>query len=378
MSKEEKYKSVFIVSIGVIIALFLGMLGNGLAIAESAKVKITRIEGQPAPKIQFETVDGSQIQITDLVVGSACITADYASRYPNYATKATQDAKCMNGYVQGNLLEQKIAGLQDSITDIERLLASLNRTKIYLDSKTNMNGASIVGIPAGIVGPAKFEKAKNVAMKCLVSTANNSVFNISAVGDHAYDSLSLFNRIPINQVTILKGVEAENAVIMSKIAQELVNTKSAEHPNGQLGVGFIINNIAFPIKNSIGVMKGNTIPILLDDLPNYPDVVAQKAYLTLTVNHLGETFVVPKVIVGALKLAGIDIDPVLEVANLGMGSAVFPGAYIPSISILNELKEAQAKHVSRFIKLRDEYRKLLSGYQSALKTLELSNYNCGA
>ncbi len=258
------------------------------AYSESLKIRVTLIDS--GPNIQFDQIQPS-IQITEMI---SCQPADYATRYPAYAEDNSKRALCLTGYVEASALIEIIADLEQSIADVNLRLASLAKTKNYLSkfSAANLNGLSLVAIPAGVDATKQYPTANNISIMCL-KDGGDIIESAAAVGNATVITNKIFESLPA--IAFQKMQEARDN------ANKMLNLlKTFKAPTvGKVLTGFFSKSASAEIDANIAIVGQSLalalanqkiasdyfIAVTMDDLQtNYKGLFNSNKYIATTFN----------------------------------------------------------------------------------------------
>lgn len=359
------FRKIYIFLLFLIICI-LGISLNVRANEQvSSKVKVIQASFGEA----IVTVEKISPQIKVLPVLS-CKGPDFAKAYPNYSSTLDKRAKCMTGYTEASLIKDKKSDSSISIGLIDTRLNSLRKTIAYLNNLKDLDGLSLVALPAGFVDNIKHDTAKKISMQCLSS--GNTIEDEVAVGDYAAEDGQVFAEISPEQLAIIAKVRTDNRNIQKKIQDERART-------GKISKGTIIN-LAMQSLELKKLMEKNFIPILIEDQKkDYKNMVANNDYLGLNIsykldqNNKRVTHSIPFFIKPVASMAGIS-GPLVD-ADLSIDEVTFT-TQLPDATMLKEFKESALKHIERLEGLKDQFVNSDNSLNKKLQQLEKVNYYC--
>lgn len=354
----------------VLLLVVLAVFGFSVNAQTTKKL---RIVDAGLPVVAFNEVP-STAEVVSLL---SCQSKEYIDRYysgSNSAYLAAEQKKgqCWTGYAQATVFLAKIADTQTSIAEIDKRLASLDKTMTYFNSLKDLDGLAVIMIPAGKPETKQHQGAKDIATMCLKDATNNTTEVGVPVGTSAFDNLSVFNNFPNDQLASLAELRKQNAELSAKIAADIAK-------DGKIGKGTIMS-IANQAMRTQKIMESNFIPITVDDFEkNYRDVLIRKAFERMSINYTlndanGKILHnIPAFFSLFAKLAGVS-GPLVE-GKMSIGDYGYD-TWMPESKMMKDIREATAQHIVRSKKLREQFQKILDSLELKLKALKDSNYNC--
>lgn len=339
-------------------------------IRDSSPVKI--IHGGGSPIVELEKITDNQV-----IPPNRCETPEYFNRYPLDTKKLAKDAKCTSGYMEGSVLNIKIANANGSISQIDELIGLLKGTLNNLNSRGTIDGISLVGVPAGAELKTTIENADNISVACINNDGNKlkdqRVGKYSPVSDVMFVSMTDEQKNSLAQIK--NGIKDLNSQISSSggnasdnvqklLLQSLEIVKKfktdfmpvdstllSDHPS--------IEKLS-TMKMSVDLDKGSDNKFIIDNpnkLLSYKISIATR--FMSGIPHISEPYFKGRVTLTADDQT-IQNDKVV----------------IPEPVIFADLKETITNKINDLTKIRAKFAKNLSIAQDAKKKLEANGYYC--
>lgn len=347
-------------------------LPNETPIAKSNSDTVQVIKPSDSLMVQLEKVNDDQVLPVE-----KCETSNALARYPIDKTRLAKDAKCTAGYMEGTVLNIKIANANNSIAVLDDLINVLNGTLKNLNSKGTIDGMVLAGIPSGAEVKTVIENANNISVVCLNKEGNKE--KNQRIGKYSPVSDVMFTSVTQEQNNSLAFIKTGIKDLNEKVRQSQVNKEDLVQKLllqsleivKRFKTDFIpvdasllvdnrnLDNLA-KLRMTVDMQKDNSNNLIIDNPNKFLSYKISIATRFMSgIPHISEPYYKGKVTM-SVEDESIENDTVV----------------IPEPIIFKDLKETIISKINELTKIREKFAKNLSIAQEAKKKLEANSYYC--
>ncbi len=340
--------------------------------AKSVSSTVQVIKPSDSLLVQLENINDNQVVPVD-----RCETKESLARYPIDKKRLAKDAKCTAGYMEGTVLNIKIANANNSIAVLDELIKLLKDTLKNLNSKGTIDGMVIAGLPAGDEIKTLIENADNISVACINKDGdklkNQRVGKYKPVNDEMYTSVTeeqkkslefIKNGIKDLNTKIQKSQESKEDIVQKLLLQSLEIVKRFKTDFIPIDASLIadnrnLDNLA-SLRMIVNMQRDDSNNLILDNpntLLSYKISIATR--FMSGIPHISEPYYKGKVTM-SVDNESIENDTVV----------------IPEPIIFKDLKNTIENKINSLTEIKEKYEKSLSMTQVAKKKLEFNQYYC--
>jgi hypothetical protein len=322
--------------------------------------------------VQLEKVEDNQV-----VPVERCETKEALARYPINRKELARDARCTSGYMEGTVLNIKIANASNSIATLDQLIQLLKGTLDNLNSKGTIDGMVLAGMPMGAEIKTAIENADNISVACIDKNGdkqkNQKVGKYKPVSDIMYTNITeeqkkslafIKNGIKDLNTKIQQSQESKEDIVQKLLLQSLEIVKKFKTDFLPIDASLLADNVNLDkfasLRMIVDMQKDNSNNLIVDN-PN--TILSYKISFATRfmsgIPHISEPYYKGKVTM-SVDNESIENDTVV----------------IPEPIIFKDLKETVISKIDQLAKIREKYVKNLSLAQDAKKKLEFNSYYC--
>ncbi len=347
-------------------------LPNETPIAKSNSDTVQVIKPSDSLLVQLENINDNQVFSVD-----RCETKESLARYPIDKNKLAKDAKCTAGYMEGTVLNIKIANANNSVEILDDLIKLLKGTLNNLNAKGTIDGMVIAGLPVGAEIKTVIENANNISVACINKDGdklkNQRVGKYKPVNDEMYTSVTeeqkkslefIKNGIKDLNTKIQKSQESKEDIVQKLLLQSLEIVKRFKTDFIPVDASLLadnrnLDNLA-KLKMTVDMQKDNSNNLIIDNPNKFLSYKISIATRFMSgIPHISEPYYKGKVTM-SVEDESIENDTVV----------------IPEPIIFKDLRETIVAKINELTKIRSKFAKNLSIAQESKKKLESNSYYC--
>lgn len=340
--------------------------------AKSISSTVQVIKPSDSLMVQLEKVEDNQV-----VPVEKCETKEVLARYPINKSELAKDAKCTAGYMEGTVLNIKIANANNSIAILDELIKLLKGTLNNLNNSGTIDGMVLAGMPIGAEIKTVIENADNISVACINRNGdkqkNQKIGKYKPVADVMYTSVTeeqkkslafIKNGIKDLNTQIQQSQQSKEDIVQKLLLQSLEIVKKFKSDFLPIDASLLADNVNLDklasLRMIVNMQKDSSNNLILDNpntLLSYKISFATR--FMSGIPHISEPYYKGKVTM-SVDNESIENDTVV----------------IPEPIIFKDLKDTVISKIDQLNKIREKYARNLSLAQDAKKKLEFNSYYC--